>query len=307
MSLDKPCCDGEPAKPDRFPRVVAAVILVALGAGISLHLHANHVSHWWLPLVLLILAHGAIISGMVWIILRLSRRRPDAGGPAAKCCDKHNRHGEQSKVIHTPRFYDWLVRVLALGGEQQFRQQTLDLANLQSGEAVLDVGCGTGTLLIEAAKRIGPAGSAHGIEVSAEMVAHARRKAAAQSVTIKFIEGSAENLPFAEASFDVIFCTMVLHHLPATMQAAAIREMSRVLRPAGRIVIVDLQRPKTVSTALSLVTLFHKFSSHATAPDWQEIELLLKQHGIQHIYRHASFFGAVNATVGQRVQSNKPQ
>jgi ubiquinone/menaquinone biosynthesis C-methylase UbiE len=307
MSSDKPSCNGEPAKPDRFPRVAATVIVVALGAGISLHLHANHLSHWWLPLVLLIIAHGAIISGMVWIILRLSRRRPDAGGPAAKCCDKHHRHSEHSKVIHTPCFYDWLVRVLALGGEQKFRQQTLDLAKLQSGEAVLDVGCGTGTLLIEAAKRIGPDGSAHGIEASTEMVARARRKATAQSVTIKFIEGSADHLPFAEASFDVIFCTMVLHHLPATMQAAAIGEMSRMLRPAGRIVIVDLQRPKTVSTALSLVTLFHKFSSHATAPDWQKIELLLKQHGVQHINRHAMFYGAVNMTVGQRVQSDQPQ
>jgi len=299
MSSVKSCCHAESAKSRPFPRAAAALGLVALGVGISLHLHANHVSHWWLPLVLLVVAHGAIISALVWIIARHRRGSSGVSTHSAACCEGHD-HGEHSKVIRTPRAYDWLVRTLTLGGERKFRQRTLDLAELQPGEKVLDVGCGTGTLLIEAAKRVGPCGSAQGVEPSSEMVAHARRKAETQGVAASFAEGSADHLPFPDASVDVVFCTMVLHHLPAPMQAAAIAEMRRVLRPRGRMVIVDLQRPKTVSAALSLVTLFHQVSSNATAPDWQAVESLLKQQGVEPVGRRAMWGGAVGAIIGRR-------
>jgi len=87
--------------------------------------------------------------------------------------------------------------------------------------------------------------------------------------------------------------------MPAAMQAAAIGEMRRVLRPGGRIVLVDLQRPKTFSAALSLVTLFHQAGSHATAPDWQDLELKLERHDIHILGRHAMGGGAVGAIVGR--------
>ena len=301
MSSVKSCCHAEPAKPRPFPRSAAALGMVALGAGISLHLRANHVSHWWLPLVLLVVAHGAIISAAVWIIARHRRGARGALTHSGACCKGHD-HSEHSKVIRTPRCYDWLVRVLTLGGEGTFRRQTLDLADLQPGETVLDIGSGTGTLLIEAAKRIGPSGSVHGIEPSSEMVAHARRKAAAQGVAASFAEGSADRLPFPGASFDLVFCTMVLHHLPAPMQAATIAEMRRVLRPGGRLVIVDLDNPKRVSAALSLITLFHKIRTHATAPDWQNVIRLLNQRGLPSVTRHAMLGGAVSAIVGRALK-----
>jgi SAM-dependent methyltransferase len=75
-------------------------------------------------------------------------------------------------------------------------------------------------LLIEAAKRIGPSGSVRGVDRSAEMLAHARRKAAAQDIRAGFHEGSSDRLPFPDASFDAAFCTLMPHHLPAPMQLA---------------------------------------------------------------------------------------
>jgi ubiquinone/menaquinone biosynthesis C-methylase UbiE len=86
----------------------------------------------------------------------------------------------------------------------------------------LDVGCGTGALLIEAAKRVGPTGPVHGIDPSAEMVAHDRDKAAAKGVAASFVERSADRLPSPDASFDVVFRTTMLHHLPTAMQGVAI-------------------------------------------------------------------------------------
>ena len=128
----RPCCRSESANRHQTCRTVAAVVLIALGTGISLALHAHQAPHWWLPVMLLVLAHGAILSGIVWIIARHGRARPGASADAAHCCQSHA-HSVEGKVIRSPRFYDWLVRVLTLGGERKFRRWTLNLAELQPG------------------------------------------------------------------------------------------------------------------------------------------------------------------------------
>jgi ubiquinone/menaquinone biosynthesis C-methylase UbiE len=264
------------------------LILLALGVGISIHLFAIRVSYWWLPLaVVLVLAHAAIISALAWLVGHWGRNH--AG----------HEHPDHSHVLHNPRAYDWLARVITLGGERKFRLRTLELAELHSGDAVLDVGCGTGTLLIEAAKRVGPGGSAQGIDRSAEMLAHARGKAAAQGVSAKFVEESSDRLPFPDASFDAVFCTLMLHHLPAPMQMATIAEMRRVLRPGGRMVIVDMQQPAKISAVFSHIGLVHLFRSRATLPNWQKIEELLTQRGIRLASRRAVWGETVCALVGR--------
>jgi ubiquinone/menaquinone biosynthesis C-methylase UbiE len=302
LSSTNSCCHPEPAKPRRLPKVAAALGLVALGAGISLHLLADHFSYWWLPLVVsLVLAHGAIIIGIAWLVTRHRRNQHDVSAAGAD-----HEHGGHSHVLRNPRAYDWLAQVITLGGERKFRRRILELAQLQPGDAVLDVGCGTGTLLIEAAKRVGPSGSTQGIDRSIEMLAHARRKAAAQGITSRFVEGSAERLPFPNVSFDVVLCTMVLHHLPAPMQIATVGEMRRVLLPGGRIVIVDIQRTRTISAVFSpigFLHVFHRFSSHATTPDWQKIEELLMQQGAQLAGRRAIWGKTVIALVGRIASS----
>jgi ubiquinone/menaquinone biosynthesis C-methylase UbiE len=266
LSSGKSCSDAEPAKPRRFLRVAGALVLVALGAGISLNLLANHVAYRWLPLVvLLVMAHGAIIGGIAWIVMRHRRNPHDVSASRAGTCEGHE-HGDHSHVLRNPRAYDWKAWALTLGGERKFRRHTLDLAELHSGDTVLDVGCGTGTLLIEAAKRVGPSGSTHGVDRSAEMVTHARRKAAAQGVTANFVEGSADRLAFPDVSFDVVFCTLMLHHLPAPMQAASICEMRRVLRPGRRIVIVDMQRVRTIPPHFRSSRSFTSFIRLVRAP-----------------------------------------
>jgi ubiquinone/menaquinone biosynthesis C-methylase UbiE len=260
-----------------------------------MHLLAIRVACWWLPLVVvLVLAHAVIISGIAWLVTRRRRHEQDT---AAGCAEhEHNGH---SHVLHHPRAYDWLARVITLGGERKFRRRTLDLAELRSGDAVLDVGCGTGTLLIEAAKRVAPSGSAHGVDRSAEMLAHARRKAATQGITTNFQEGSSDRLAFPDASFDAMFCTLMLHHLPAPMQMATVVEMRRVLRPGGRIVIVDMQRPKRISAVFSHIGLVHLFRSHATLADWPKIEELLAQQGVHLAGRSAIWGETVCALVGR--------
>src|SRR5437016_3532977 len=84
--------------------------------------------------------------------------------------------GTTGSVIHWARRYDALVWLLTFGRERGFRERTLDLAMLRPGDAVLDVGCGTGLLAIVAKRRVGAQGAVHGIDASPEMIARARAK-----------------------------------------------------------------------------------------------------------------------------------
>jgi ubiquinone/menaquinone biosynthesis C-methylase UbiE len=106
----------------------------------------------------------------------------------------------------------------------------LDAGGLAPGARVLEVGCGTGNYSLALAERAGCA--VHGVDPSAEMLARAR----ARSGQIDFREGRAEDLPFATASFDLVFSVDVIHHVAD--RPAAYREAFRVLRPGGRVCTV---------------------------------------------------------------------
>src|SRR5262247_2265411 len=98
------------------------------------------------------------------------------------------------------------------GREAVFREKVVDLARIQPGDRVLDVGCGTGTLAVAAKRRVGPRGMVHGIDPSPEMITRASRKAGKAGVEVVFKEAIVEALPFADEYFDVVLSTLMLHH-----------------------------------------------------------------------------------------------
>jgi ubiquinone/menaquinone biosynthesis C-methylase UbiE len=133
------------------------------------------------------------------------------------------------------RFYDLMVWLLTLGRERPFRERLVELARLQPGESVLDVGCGTGTLAIAAKRRVGPTGVVHGIDASPEMIARATRKAKKAGVHVTFRTAVVEALPFPDRQLDVVLSTLMLHHLPRPTREQSAREIRRVLKPGGRV------------------------------------------------------------------------
>jgi ubiquinone/menaquinone biosynthesis C-methylase UbiE len=145
-------------------------------------------------------------------------------------------------VIHWATRYDILVAVMTLGRERRFRERLLEPAHLAPGESVLDIGCGTGTLAIAAKRQVGASAVVAGIDPSAEMIARAKRKALRARMDIAFEIASAQSLPFSDARFDVVTSTVMLHHLRRTARVEAIVEARRVLKPGGRLLIVDFVR-----------------------------------------------------------------
>ncbi len=142
-------------------------------------------------------------------------------------------------LLHSPGRYDLLVWLAMLGREGVFREKILRLARLQPGEAVLDVGCGTGTLAIAAKRQVGPTGIVHGIDASPEMLARAEKKARKASVEIVLRNAMAQALPFPDGQFDAVLSTIMLHHLPRKARQQCAAEMRRVLKPGGRVLAVE--------------------------------------------------------------------
>ena len=145
----------------------------------------------------------------------------------------------KGQVIHTPRLYEFIVWVMTRGQEQAFRKFIAELAELKKGESVLDIGCGTGTMALLAKQYVGETGKSCGIEPSAEMVSFARQKAKRQKALIDINPGVIEQIDHPSQSFDVILCVIVMHHMPDETKIQGIKEMARVLKSGGRLVVVD--------------------------------------------------------------------
>jgi len=146
----------------------------------------------------------------------------------------------------------------------------------------LDVGCGTGFLSLELAGR---GHRVTGIDFAPQMLAEARKKAMAQGVAVRFEEGDAEQLPFAEGSFDLVMTRHVLWTLPHP--EAAIDEWIRVLRPGGRLAAMDSQfdpsvlerSPQNARSSAEYAGIGDRLPFLGGRPQ-SEIEALLRAHGL---------------------------
>jgi ubiquinone/menaquinone biosynthesis C-methylase UbiE len=185
----------------------------------------------------------------------------------------------EGRLIGWARFYDGLVNIMTLGQIGRLRRMTVDYAMLQPGQSVLDVGCGTGAVTVPAKRKVGVNGKAAGIDPSPEMISVARRKAHRLGLDIDFQVGVIESLPFSDNTFDVVTSSLMMHHLPDHLQIAGLAEIFRVLKPGGRLVIIDMMRPDTaLKRFFSSVVLHHDIQFNL-----EDLKRLVKQAGFEEI------------------------
>ncbi|MEP7288578.1 MAG: methyltransferase domain-containing protein [Chloroflexota bacterium] len=167
---------------------------------------------------------------------------------------QHSKSGEESTkatrglILNSGWRYDligWYCDTFLFRGKlRELRQRTATLARLQPGDAVLDVGCGTGTLALEVQQRVGTTGRVVGIDPGTQQIARARSKAARRNLPTDFQIGVIEHLPFPDQTFDVVLSTIMMHHLGDGLKRQGLAEIARVLKPGGRLVIADFKRPE---------------------------------------------------------------
>ncbi len=142
------------------------------------------------------------------------------------------------------RYYDLLMFFMTFGKERALRQTTLDLAEVRQGERVLEIGSGTGTLTLAATVRVGAGGEATGIDIAPEMVRVASRKAVRKGVPAKFQTAGIAAIPFPDNRFDVVMCSFMIFHMPEAVRLKGLEEIFRVLKPGGRLFILDVVSKK---------------------------------------------------------------
>jgi ubiquinone/menaquinone biosynthesis C-methylase UbiE len=169
-------------------------------------------------------------------------REGDEGG-SGHHAHPHGNADTPGITLNHSRGYDRFVNAFFLGRRAAVFRQLARLSGAKAGDRALDVGCGTGYLTSMLAAEVAPGGSVIGLDASAAMVAEASRQRSSAGCT--YTVGAAESLEFEDAEFDVITSSLMLHHLPPELRVPALREMRRVLRPGGRVLIAEFRPPRT--------------------------------------------------------------
>lgn len=133
--------------------------------------------------------------------------------------------------------------------EETFKRYLVEQAHLESGQKVLDLGCGTGTLTIQI-KQFLPQIELFGLDGDPAVLRIAREKAATANVNIRWEEGLAYHLPYPAASFDRVISCLMIHHLTAPNKLKAFQEVFRILKPSGEFHLLDFGKPTSIGMSL---------------------------------------------------------
>lgn len=177
-------------------------------------------------------------------------------------------------------FYDFACSIIGYG--KPLKQKVLQASGFRHGESLLDVGCGTATLVM-LAKSQHPTSRVVGIDPDEKILRIGRKKMSnGYGLDIELITAGAEQLPFENASFDVVTSSLVFHHLQTDTKKQALGEIHRVLRPNGRLLLADFGPAKTVLPKIlfTLARILHLEEWHSLQDNiYGRIPVLLQEAG----------------------------
>lgn len=139
--------------------------------------------------------------------------------------------------------YDVMNDVMSFGIHRLWKRFAIEMSNVRAGQHVLDLASGTGDLAAQFARKVGPAGYVVSSDINANMLNTGRARLVDQGVVgnVRYVQANAECLPFPDNHFDCITIAFGLRNV--TDKDAALRSMCRVLRPGGRLLVLEFSRP----------------------------------------------------------------
>ena len=210
--------------------------------------------------------------------------------------------------------YDLMNDLMSAGLHRAWKAYTVMVANVQPGQRVLDIAGGTGDLALAFAKKVGPTGQVVHTDINEAMLRTGRDRLLDAGVILPTVVCDAEKLPFPDGHFDVVSVAFGLRNM--THKDAALREMARVLKPGGKLLVLefsqvagplrkayDLYSFKVLPRLGSLVagdaeSYRYLAESIRMHPNQQELKALMKSNGFGHVDFHNMTAGVVALHVG---------
>ena len=196
--------------------------------------------------------------------------------------------------------YDSYMRKITLGRESALREMTVNLAQVSPGDCVLEVGCGTGTLTLAAKRQAGPSGKVFGIDIIPGMIELSQRKAALAQMDVTFQLGSIDDIPFSANQFDVVMCSFMIFHMSDVVRRKGLAEIYRVLKPQGRLLVLDLALPTPTLPRAIAKLLFGGMLQH----DLRELLPLLEAAGFSEVETAPANFRILGLSILAFVRGN---
>nr|WP_243239843.1 class I SAM-dependent methyltransferase [Sulfobacillus harzensis] len=214
--------------------------------------------------------------------------------------------------------YDFWSNLISAEGIRAWHHFALDAMRIEPGNAVLDVGCGTGTNTLAMAERAGSQGRVVGLDPSAAMIDAGRARIVGDhAAPISWVIGQGEHLPFSDGQFDAVSAQFSMRNMEDW--SLALQEMVRVLKPNGRLLVLDVVQPLTTLGALAwngLKMVTSRLTSPGLSPyQWlgisidhapttEELRVAFQQQGLGNIQFHHWLGDLVVAMVGHKPVRN---
>jgi demethylmenaquinone methyltransferase / 2-methoxy-6-polyprenyl-1,4-benzoquinol methylase len=210
--------------------------------------------------------------------------------------------------------YDLMNDLMSLGLHRAWKAYTVLVANLRPGDQVLDIAGGTGDLALAFAKKVGPTGRVVHTDINEAMLRTGRDRLIDSGVALPTVVCDAEKLPFESASFDLVSVAFGLRNM--TRKDAALAEMNRVLKPGGKLLVLEFSK---VAKPLEKAYDWYSFNvlpqlgklvagddasyrylaeSIRMHPGQEELKVLMKNGGFGHVDYHNLTGGIVALHVG---------
>ena len=214
--------------------------------------------------------------------------------------------------------YDVMNSVISFQRHKAWRQYTMQVMDVKQGEAALDVCCGTCDWTIALARAVGKDGKVYGLDFSQNMLSIGDEKIKALNLDqVKLVHGNAMQLPFADNTFDYVTIGFGLRNVPDYLQV--LREMTRVVRPGGKVVCLETSQP-TIVGVRQLYMLYFRYimpilgkmlaksykeyswlqESASTFPGMQELARMFEQAGLEKVQVKPFTFGVAAMHVGYK-------
>ena len=214
--------------------------------------------------------------------------------------------------------YDVMNSVISFQRHKAWRQYTMQVMDVKQGAAALDVCCGTCDWTIALARAVGKDGKVYGLDFSQNMLSIGDEKIKALNLEqVKLVHGNAMQLPFEDNTFDYVTIGFGLRNVPDYLQV--LREMTRVVRPGGKVVCLETSQP-TIFGVRQLYVLYFRYimpilgkmlaksykeyswlqESASTFPGMQELARMFEQAGLEKVQVKPFTFGVAAMHVGYK-------